>query len=175
MTLSDQTDRQEKDTARATLSGLLAEAISAKRKKPTGDLINHPIEATDEGDRLSEQELMAMCFVIIAAGFEATVNLIGNCVLALLHIRPTRATTCRLITPPSSGRRVPDVSAAPSVLRLQVHDRSDHRRRYRDPANEFIMISTAVGEPRLTIFDLPPMLDIVRKPNSHLALDTAYP
>ena len=168
--LSDQTDRQEKDTARATLSGLLAESISDKRKKPTDDLISHLIEATDEGDRLSEQELMAVCFVIIAAGFETTVNLIGNGVLALLH-NPAQLARLRadssLISPAVEeflrfGSPVSNATPRFTTVPITVGDTEI-------PANEFIMISVLSANRDERYFDLPPMLDIARKPKSHLA------
>jgi pimeloyl-[acyl-carrier protein] synthase len=43
------------------------------------------IEAEENGDRLTEDELLAMCVLLLGAGHETTVNLIGNGVLALLQ------------------------------------------------------------------------------------------
>ena len=48
--LTEQTGREEKGVARATLTNLLAELIARKRKQPTDDLISRLIEATDAGD-----------------------------------------------------------------------------------------------------------------------------
>jgi cytochrome P450 family 107 subfamily K polypeptide 1 len=56
----------------------------AKRQQPTGDLISQLVHAEEEGDRLDEDELLSMVFVLYLAGHVTTVNLIGNGVLALL-------------------------------------------------------------------------------------------
>ena len=61
-------------------SGVIAE----RRKEPKDDLISLMIQARDEGDKLSEAELLATCRLLLAAGHETTVNLIGNGSLALL-------------------------------------------------------------------------------------------
>ena len=64
--------------------------LAAKRREPAGDLLSALIAArgTGEGkageDRLSENELLSMAFLLLVAGHETTVNLIGNGVLDLL-------------------------------------------------------------------------------------------
>ena len=55
------------------------------------DLVSALLTARDEGNRLSEQELLAMLMVVLAAGHETTGNLIGNAVLALLDHPGQRA------------------------------------------------------------------------------------
>ncbi|MFE3523600.1 cytochrome P450 [Streptomyces sp. NPDC059161] len=63
----------------------LAELIHKKRENPGGDLISALIEASDHGEHLTEGEAAAMAFILLFAGFETTVNLIGNGVYALLR------------------------------------------------------------------------------------------
>ncbi|MGI5247361.1 cytochrome P450 family protein [Dactylosporangium sp. CA-139066] len=63
----------------------LVELIRRKRAEPTDDLLNAMITARDAGDRLSEEELTSLAFLTIFAGYENSINLIANCVLALLH------------------------------------------------------------------------------------------
>ncbi|WP_329314521.1 cytochrome P450 [Streptomyces sp. NBC_01262] len=58
----------------AYLRGLIGE----RRKKPGEDLISALIAAHDEGDRLSEQEMISTCVLLLNAGHEATVNTTGN-------------------------------------------------------------------------------------------------
>ena len=55
------------------------------------DLVSALLTARDEGGRLSEQELLAMLMVVLAAGHETTGNLIGNSVLALFDWPEQRA------------------------------------------------------------------------------------
>ncbi|MFG3286355.1 cytochrome P450 [Streptomyces sp. NPDC048111] len=62
----------------------LAELIHRKRENPGDDLISRLIEASDHGEHLTENEAAAMAFILLFAGFETTVNLIGNGVYALL-------------------------------------------------------------------------------------------
>jgi unspecific monooxygenase len=56
----------------------LRELIAARRKEPGDDLISALIAAYDEGDRLSEQEMISTCVLLLNAGHEATVNATVN-------------------------------------------------------------------------------------------------
>lgn len=67
------------------LAELTAEAIAWKREHPGDGLLTALIEAEDNGDMLSDDELIAQVGLLYVAGHETTVNLIGNGVLALLR------------------------------------------------------------------------------------------
>lgn len=67
------------------MRGYLAELIHRKRENPGDDLISGLIRASDHGEHLTENEAAAMAFILLFAGFETTVNLIGNGVYALLR------------------------------------------------------------------------------------------
>jgi cytochrome P450 len=58
--------------------------LAAKRREPGDDLLSALIAARDEEDRLSEDELVSMAFLLLVAGHETTVNLIASGLLALL-------------------------------------------------------------------------------------------
>ena len=58
--------------------------LAAKRHEPADDLLSALISARDEEDQLSENEVVSMAFLLLVAGHETTVNLIGNGMLALL-------------------------------------------------------------------------------------------
>jgi cytochrome P450 len=58
--------------------------LAAKRQEPADDLLSALILARDEGDRLDENELLSMMFLLLVAGHETTVNLIASGMLALL-------------------------------------------------------------------------------------------
>ncbi len=64
---------------------VLPALIAEKSEHPGDDLTTELITVRDEGDRLSEEELIHTLLLVIGAGFETTVNLIGNAVHALLR------------------------------------------------------------------------------------------
>lgn len=70
--------------AATAMVSYLQELVDAKRAVPTDDLLSALVEALDGEDRLSGDELTSMVFLILVAGHETTVNLIGSGVLALL-------------------------------------------------------------------------------------------
>ncbi|MGH7301715.1 MAG: cytochrome P450, partial [Candidatus Rokuibacteriota bacterium] len=71
--------------ARHAISDYFRELITRRRASPRGDLLSALIAAEEAGDKLNEEELLATCILILIAGHETTVNLIGNGVLALLR------------------------------------------------------------------------------------------
>ncbi|MFB7914554.1 cytochrome P450 [Streptomyces sp. NPDC056061] len=76
------------ERALATLrefADLLVDLIAARRERPADDFTSALIAARDEdGSRLTETELVGTLVLVVAAGHETTVNLIGNAVHALL-------------------------------------------------------------------------------------------
>jgi cytochrome P450 len=72
-------------TAAATaLVAYVRELLAEKRRRPADDLLSALVAVRDGGDRLTEDELTSMVYLLLLAGHETTVNLIGNGVLALL-------------------------------------------------------------------------------------------
>ncbi|MHB8670379.1 MAG: cytochrome P450 [Acidimicrobiales bacterium] len=61
------------------------ELIDRRRAEPQEDLLSALVTAEDEGDQLSEDELLGTVTLLLVAGHETTVNLIGNGVLALVR------------------------------------------------------------------------------------------
>jgi cytochrome P450 len=62
----------------------LRELFARKRENPGDDLISQLLQVEVEGDRLTEDEILAMVFILFVAGHITTVNLIANGVFALL-------------------------------------------------------------------------------------------
>ena len=71
--------------ARLEFAGYFRELIAARRARPADDLLSELIRAEDDGQHLSEQELIATCVLLLVAGHETTVSLISNAILALLR------------------------------------------------------------------------------------------
>jgi cytochrome P450 len=65
-------------------SAYIAQLIEQKRQQPQDDLISHLVQIEEEGDRLSQSELLSMVGLLILAGHETTSNLISTGILALL-------------------------------------------------------------------------------------------
>ena len=65
--------------------------VEARRNDPRDDLITHLIAAESEGDRLTTDELITTCILLLNAGHEATVHTIGNGVKTLLETATPRA------------------------------------------------------------------------------------
>ncbi|CAL9369512.1 Cytochrome P450 monooxygenase PikC [Streptomyces sp. enrichment culture] len=79
-------DREAKQETVSLMSRYLQELIDAKREDPGDDLMSGLIHTADEdGDRLAHAELIGMAWLLLIAGHETTVNLIGNGVLTLLQ------------------------------------------------------------------------------------------
>jgi len=71
--------------ARHALADYFRGLIAERRAAPRGDMLSDLIAAEEAGDKLSEDELLATCILLLVAGHETTVNLIGNGTLALLR------------------------------------------------------------------------------------------
>lgn len=80
----DESTQDQSMEAAGQLHAYLSTLIDAKRENPDDALISGLIEVADGSDRLSREELVAMAMLLLVAGHETTVNLIGNGVLALL-------------------------------------------------------------------------------------------
>ncbi|MEZ5753082.1 MAG: cytochrome P450 [Paracoccaceae bacterium] len=77
----------EESAARAShdFAEFMRDYVETRRKTPADDLITHLIAAEEEGERLTTDELITTCILLLNAGHEATVHGIGNGVKALLQ------------------------------------------------------------------------------------------
>jgi cytochrome P450 len=75
----------EATKADITLDRYFSDLVAERRARPQEDLLSQLIQAEDEGDKLSEAELISTAVLLFAAGFETTTHLIGNGLLALLR------------------------------------------------------------------------------------------
>ncbi|MBK1784286.1 cytochrome P450 [Prauserella cavernicola] len=75
------------DEANDELTGLVADMVAWKRKNPADDLFTALVNAEEDGDVLSDDELVAQVLLLYIAGHETTVNLLAGGTLALLRER----------------------------------------------------------------------------------------
>jgi cytochrome P450 len=79
--------REQLPSAMRDLVAYTRELLAQRREQPGEDLLSGLISARDDQDRLSEDELTSMVFLLLIAGHETTVNLIGNGAMLLLADR----------------------------------------------------------------------------------------
>ncbi len=73
------------DQARSELRAYLADLLQFRRKSPGDDLLSGLAAVDADGDRISSGEVLSLAVLLLVAGHETTVNLLGNGVLALLR------------------------------------------------------------------------------------------
>ncbi|AQU68349.1 cytochrome P450 family protein [Streptomyces niveus] len=156
------------------MRGYLAELIHRKRDDPGDDLISGLIRASDHGEHLTENEAAAMAFILLFAGFETTVNLVGNGTYALLRNPDQRARLQRSLDAGESAL------LATGIEELLRHDGPVEMAtwRYATEPVELGGQSVAVGDPVLVVlaaadrdperFADPDRLDLSRGDNKHL-------
>lgn len=158
----------EASRAAAAFTAYLAELADRRRVEPADDLLSALVAAEEEGDRLTTDELYATCALLLVAGHETTVNLIGNGTLALLR-NPEQLALLR--AQPELVK-----SAVEELLRydgpVQATSRVvleefqlDGKQMPRGMTLHF-MLGAANHDP--AVFAAPSVLDITRKPNPHL-------
>src|SRR5215212_5869918 len=151
----------------------LRQLVAAKLADPGDDLLSGLVLAEAEGDKLSENELLSMIFLLIVAGHETTVNLIGNGMLALFEHPQQRA---RLQEDQNLLKRAIEEMLryyGPVEMSLTRWVRQDtelggqHLRR-----GEQIMALLASANHDGEQFPNPEVFDISREPNWHAAFGT---
>lgn len=80
----DRAIEEQAAAAASAFAGFMRGYVEERRQRPEDDLISHLIAAEAAGDRLSTDELISTCILLLNAGHEATVHAIGNGVKALL-------------------------------------------------------------------------------------------
>jgi cytochrome P450 len=148
----------------------LRKLVERRRADPEDDLITALIRAEEAGDRLSEDELLAMAFLLLVAGHETTVNLIASGTLALLE-HPEQ--TERLRRNPSRTKTAVEELlryTSPVELATERYAREDAEiggRRIPRGGLVLAVLGSANRDERH--FEDPDVLDLARDPNRHLA------
>ncbi len=90
-TMIDNSPREAKQQASASLAAYLGELVAATRAEPDEALLSGLVAASDEDDRLTDEEIIGMGMLLLIAGHETTANLVTNSVFALLRDPDVRA------------------------------------------------------------------------------------
>lgn len=144
--------------------------INEKRQQPADDLLSHLIETKEVGDKLTEEELVAMVSLLLIAGHETTVNLISNGILALLQHPDQKE---KLLNDPSLIK-----SAIEEFLRYHGPLMTATQRWAREDLEfggkqiqrgDYVVVVLAAANHDPQEFDHAETLDVTRKENAHLA------
>ncbi|MFG2742899.1 cytochrome P450 [Streptomyces chartreusis] len=162
---------QDAKAAVVAMLGFFGELLADKREEPVDDLLSDLIAVRDEGDRLSEDELMSLAFLILFAGYENTVQLIGNAVLALLRhpeqLDALRADPKRIAAAVEEFHRF-EGPALLAIRRFPTEDMTIGG--VPVPAGETVLLSLAAANRDPARFPDPDRLDLSRDTSGHLAL-----
>jgi cytochrome P450 len=157
--------------AQATVefAAYLHDLIAERRKAPPEDLISALVTAEAEGDKLSEDETIAMCILLLTAGHETTVNLIGNGTLALLR-HPDQWEMLKA-NPASSKSAVEEFLRYDPPIQFTARDVYEDMefggQMLKQGQTVVILFGAANHDP--SRFANPNTLDITRDPNPHIA------
>jgi cytochrome P450 len=156
----------------AYMAGLVAQRREqAERGEPTDDLLGALVTARDEGDSLSERELIGLGIGILVAGHETTMNMIGNSVFALLT-RPDRGAALRE-GPEALARGVEELlrflplGASAGFPRIALEDVELSAGTVR--AGDAVVVSFAAANRDPDVFESADELILDRAENRHIA------
>jgi cytochrome P450 len=165
---SDQGERVPE--AAQKMAEYLTKLVASKRAMPTEDLLAELVEATEDGDRLSEEELVGMAFLLMVAGHETTVNLIGNGVLHLLR-NPDQLAALRAQPDllPGAVEEILRLEGPVNIATIRFTTESVTVGGQDIPAGEFVMVALSSANRDPEKFADPDTLDITRPAGGHLA------
>jgi cytochrome P450 len=140
------------------------------RRQPRPGLMTGLVQAEQDGDKLSEDELLAMAFLLLFAGFETTVHLLSGGTLALLKApdQKERLLGDWSLLPPAVEELLRFVSPVQmSEARYVTRDLEFHGQSLRRGDCIVALLGAANADPAR--FPDPQKLDLARSPNPHLS------
>ena len=152
------------------LSRNLRKLIAERRREPRDDLITALVQAEEAGDKLSEDEVVAMIALLMIAGYETTVNLIGSGALALIQ-HPEQREMIRQ-NPSLANSAVEELLRYTSPLDVasQRFAREDITiGGVKISQGDLVVAMIGSANHDETQFRSPEVLDLRRQPNKHVA------
>src|SRR5262249_13929072 len=141
-----------------------------RRRAAAADLITGLLQAEEAGDKLSQEELQGMMYLLLVAGYETTANLIGSGVLALLQ-HPDQLAKLRsdwaLLTPAIEELLRFCSPVATSTLRFAAEEVTLGG--VVIPKGEMVLVVIMAANRDPARFPSPDVLDITRSDNNHIA------
>jgi cytochrome P450 len=148
----------------------LRKMAERRRVSPGEDLMSSLVQAEEAGDKLSQDELLAMSFLLLVAGHETTVNLIASGTLALVQ-HPDQLEKLKsdpLLIKPAVEELLRYTS--PVEISTERYARQDLEVSGTEvPRGELVLGVLGSANRDERYFDEPDALDLARDPNKHLA------
>lgn len=159
----------QQERARAEFVDYFRELIAERRQRPADDLLSDLVAVRDRGDSLTEQELLATCVLLLIAGHETTVNLIGNGTLGLLR-EPAQLRRLRA-DPELAEPAVEEVLRHDSPVQLTLRHALRDTEVAGNPvaAGTFALVVLGAANRDPLAYRDPERFDIGRDPSRHLA------
>lgn len=156
------------EAATTEMAALFRDLIVLRRKRPQEDLLTELVEVEDNGDRLSEDELVATCVLLLFAGHETTTHHIANGLRALLQF-PAELHRLRA-QPGLAAAAVEELLRYDGPIGAQVRIAQAHQvlhgKRIAPGDRVFLLINAANRDPRA--FPEADRLDLLRNGVPHL-------
>ena len=156
------------EAATAEMAGLFRDLVTMRRARPSRDLLTELVQVEDQGERLSDDELVATCVLLLFAGHETTTHHIANGLRALLAFPDQLALL----------RERPDLAASAieellrydgpigAQVRIVQQPQSVHGKAFTRGERVFLLMNAANRDPRA--YDAPDRLDLQRRGVPHL-------
>ncbi|MGY1706203.1 cytochrome P450 [Geodermatophilus sp. SYSU D00697] len=160
----------ERTSAASSMAGYLAALVAEKRASPGDDVLSAIVAASEDADRLSAEETVAMAFLLLVAGHETTVNLIGNGVYALL--RHPEAFARLRADPDLTPRAVEEFLRFDGPVDLATFRHTVEPVEIAGttiPAGEVVLVALSSANRDPDHFPSPDVLDLERDAGGHLA------
>ncbi|MEE6449264.1 cytochrome P450 [Gottfriedia acidiceleris] len=143
--------------------------IRIRKLNPKEDLISKLIMEEQQGDKLTDDELLANCILLVIAGHETTANLISNSVLTLLS-NPNQLMKLKensLLIEQAVEECLRYESPTQMIARVAAEDIEIHNTPIKKGDQIYLLLGAANRDPHK--FHNPHIFDITRNPNPHLA------
>ena len=156
------------EAATAEMAGLFRDLVTMRRARPSRDLLTELVQVEDQGERLSDDELVATCVLLLFAGHETTTHHIANGLRALLAFPDQLALL----------RERPDLAASAieellrydgpigAQVRIVQHPQTMHGKAFARGERVFLLMNAANRDPRA--YEAADRLDLQRRGVPHL-------
>jgi cytochrome P450 len=157
--------------AREMLYGYLAELVELKCGRPGDDLLSVLVLAREDGDRLTERELVTLAMTLLTAGYHTVRGALANSLVGLLHDRKQwELLVDRPALLPAAVEEMLRFAPGPvsgGTIRIALEDLEIEGTIIR--AGEAVIPSTVSANHDGIVFTAPERIDLARDPNPHIA------